>query len=98
MKQYCRYCAFCIEADDFRCSNHPKGKQPHWNRKQINQANKCPNFALSDMGDVETGKKYRPQVHGTRERTVAGNIIEIAFPDFNPPGPHGLGQGEGREE
>ncbi|MBR0463482.1 MAG: hypothetical protein IJJ23_03760 [Clostridia bacterium] len=58
MKQYCRYCAFCFEADDFRCSNHPEGKEPHWTREQINRPNNCPNFALSDLGDVETGKQY----------------------------------------
>ena len=61
MKQYCRYCAHCFEADDFRCSDHPKGKQPHWNRKQINRENHCPNFVLSDLGDVETGKEYKPR-------------------------------------
>ena len=61
MKQYCRYCGFCFESDDFRCSNHPEGKEPHWTRAQINRENHCPNFALSDMGDVETGKMYRPR-------------------------------------
>lgn len=62
MKQYCRYCVFCFDAiDEFRCSNHPKGEEPHWNRSQINRENKCPNFALSDMGDVETGKPYKPR-------------------------------------
>ena len=60
MKQYCRYCAFCFEADDFRCSNHPKGEEPHWTRAQINRENHCPNFALTDLGDVETGRPYKP--------------------------------------
>lgn len=59
MPQYCRYCAYCFEADDFRCSNHPDGEEPHWTRQQINQENHCPNFALSDLGDVGTGKKYK---------------------------------------
>ena len=62
MKQYCRYCAFCFDAiDEFRCSNHPECKEPRWNRKQINRENHCKNFALSDLGDVETGKQYRPR-------------------------------------
>ena len=63
MKQYCRYCAFCFQADEdeFRCSDHPKGEQPHWTRKQINRENHCPNFALSDLGDAETEKQYRPR-------------------------------------
>lgn len=62
MNQYCRYCAHCFQADEdeFRCSDHPKGDQPHWTRKQINHQNHCPNFVLSDLGDVETGKKYDP--------------------------------------
>ena len=63
MKQYCRYCAFCFQADEdeFRCSDHPKGEEPHWTRKQINRENHCPHFALSDLGDAETEKPYRPR-------------------------------------
>lgn len=69
MKQYCRYCAFCFEADDFRCSNHPKGKEPHWTRKQINRENHCRNFKLSDLGDVETEKQYKPLSKQRVQRT-----------------------------
>lgn len=62
MKQYCRYCAHCFDAgDDFRCSDHPKGEQPHWSRAQINRENHCTNFALSELGDAETGKQYIPR-------------------------------------
>ena len=68
MKQYCRYCVFCFEADDFRCSNHPKGLQPHWTREQINRPNHCPNFILSDLEDAETGKMYKPQTKRVRRR------------------------------
>lgn len=60
-RQYCRYCAFCFDADEFRCSNHPEGKELRMTRKQVTRENHCPNFALSDLGDVETGKEYRPQ-------------------------------------
>lgn len=70
MKQYCRYCAHCFEADDFRCSDHPRGLEPHWNRQQINRENHCPNFALSDLGDVETGKQYRPRIKGLKRRLI----------------------------
>lgn len=69
MKQYCRYCVFCFKADDFRCSNHPEGKQPHWTREQINRKNHCQNFELSDLGDVETGNPYRPMKERRRART-----------------------------
>ena len=68
MKQYCRYCAHCFEADDFRCSDHPEGKQPHWNRQEINRENHCKNFALSDLGDVETGKPYQPRTAHERQQ------------------------------
>lgn len=61
MIQYCRYCGWCFAADDYRCSNHPRGLQPHWTREQINRPNSCPNFALSDLGDVDTGKPYSPR-------------------------------------
>ena len=71
MKQYCRYCAFCFEADDFRCSNHPDRKNPHWTREQINRPNNCPNFVLSDLGDVETGKLYRPREYSRRVKSDA---------------------------
>lgn len=61
MNQYCRYCAFCFDmCDIYGCSNHPEGKELVMTRKQINRKNNCPNFALTDLGDVETGKPYRP--------------------------------------
>lgn len=71
MKQYCRYCSHCFQADEdeFRCSDHPKEKQPHWSRLQINRENHCPNFALSDLGDAETGKSYRPLSECRRTKT-----------------------------
>ena len=61
MKQYCRYCSFCFASDDYRCSYHPKGLEPHWTREQINRLNHCPNFDLSPLGDVDTGKMYQPR-------------------------------------
>ena len=61
MKKYHRYCAYCFEADDYRCSNHPEGKQPHWTEEQVKRETSCRNFVLSDMGDVITGRKYHPR-------------------------------------
>lgn len=77
MKQYCRYCAFCFEADDFRCSNHPLGEEVHWTRKQINRQNHCPNFALTDLGDVETGKEYKERGTYKKKRKTSGTQISI---------------------
>lgn len=53
----CRYCVFCFEADDFRCSNHPEGKQPHWTEEDIKREVECENFLLSDLGDVLAGEQ-----------------------------------------
>ena len=61
MRQYCRYCAFCFEADDYRCSNHPQGEQPHWTEAEIKRVNHCPNFVISELGDVITGRMYHPR-------------------------------------
>ena len=78
MKQYCRYCAFCFEADDFRCSDHPRGREPHWTRAQINRENRCPNFVLSSLGDVETGKTYQPRTVRTEtECPVPGEQLNL---------------------
>lgn len=75
MKQYCRYCSFCFDADEFRCSNHPEGKELRMTRQQINRENHCPNFALSDLGDVETGRQYKPQQH-RKTLTITDNLPE----------------------
>lgn len=76
MKQYCRYCSYCFQADEdeFRCSDHPKGEQPHWTREQINRANSCPNFDLSDLGDAETGRPYQPRAE---KRLVADGQMTL---------------------
>lgn len=73
MKQYCRYCAFCFDAGEFRCSNHPDGKQIYMTRSDINRANKCPNYQYSDLGDVETGKQYRP-LKSKRTKRINRNL------------------------
>lgn len=78
MKKYCRYCAFCFESDDFRCSNHPDGKQPHWTEEDIKKENHCKNFILSDLGCVITGRKYKP-----RDNVKANNDNKEKFHQLN---------------
>lgn len=56
-KQYCRYCGFCLSGDVYYCSAYDKLLREN----TIKRANKCRNFVLSDLGDVDTGKKYKPQ-------------------------------------
>ena len=77
MKQYCRYCAVCFDGGDYRCSNHPKGKQPHWGEEQIKRVNHCKNFALSDLGDVITGKQYKPRTR--KPKTEKESFEQLSF-------------------
>lgn len=75
MKKYHRYCAYCFAADDYRCSNHPEGKEVHWTEEQVKRATTCKNFALTDMGDVITGRQYQPR-NSTRKRD---NNLNVQF-------------------
>ena len=57
MKQYCRYCAFCCYGDTAYCT----AKNGVLSDSAIRRENHCREFALSDLGDVETGKQYQPR-------------------------------------
>lgn len=59
MRKYCRYCAFCISGDAYYCTEH---KEALGNVKQVTQ---CPDFVLSELGDVDTGKQYKPRKRDT---------------------------------
>jgi hypothetical protein len=61
MKQYCRYCSFCFEADQYRCSAEINGQQLYMTERDIKRPNKCPGFTLSELGDVITGRQYKPR-------------------------------------
>ena len=77
MKKYHRYCAFCFEADDYRCNNHPDGKEVHWSEEQIKRATNCKNFALSN--DVITGKKYCPRDNAKESNTERYRHEQLSF-------------------
>lgn len=79
MKQYCRYCSYCFVADDYRCSNHPEGKEPHWTEEDIKRENHCKNFALSDMGCVINGRKYQPRNNTRKPKTENDGFEQLSF-------------------
>jgi len=57
MKQYCRYCAFCLERDGYLCiaGDIPRTRT----ESQIRHSNDCKAFA--DCGlDIFTGEPRRP--------------------------------------
>ena len=57
MTQYCRYCAFCIEGDAVFCTLH----EELLSDKKARMVNHCKDFALSELGDVFTGRQYVPR-------------------------------------
>lgn len=66
MKQYCRYCAFCIAPDDeYYCDLHDRfvnGKSE----------NRCADFAMSELGDADgSGRQYHPR----KEKYDDGQIV-----------------------
>ena len=78
--QYCRYCAFCFEADDFRCSAMPDGKELHMSEAEIKRQNNCKYFVLSDLGCVITGRQYKPRQYKTRDNNkYNSNDKQLSF-------------------
>ena len=57
MSQYCRYCAFCCHGDAYYCGEH----EEVLSKSQVKRANNCKEYAQSDLGDVDTGKQYKPR-------------------------------------
>lgn len=53
--KYCRYCAFCISGDCYYCTCHDK------ELSRVDKVTNCPDFVMSEMGDVDTGKPYKPR-------------------------------------
>ena len=57
MKQYCRYCAYCIDGNGLYCTCHDK----ILSESKIKSVNQCKDFTLTDMGDILTGRQYKPR-------------------------------------
>ncbi len=56
--KYCRYCTFCIdiENDCYYCTYFDKIL------KRIDKVVSCVEFVMSELGDVDTGKQYKPRI------------------------------------
>lgn len=76
MKQYCRYCAFCFEADQFRCSAEVNGQQLYMTERDIKRPNNCPAFSLSELGDVITGRQYKPREKKVQEDNSQPSLFD----------------------
>lgn len=53
--KYCRYCAYCINGDCYYCTDHEKVLD------RVDRVTSCPDFVMSEFGDVDTGKQYKPR-------------------------------------
>ena len=53
--KYCRYCSWCVYGDQYYCGCHDKVL------KRVDKPTSCEDFHESELGDVETGKKYTPR-------------------------------------
>ena len=53
--KYCRYCAFCINGDAYYCTDRDKVLN------RVDRPTNCPDFVMSELGDVDTGKHYKPR-------------------------------------
>ena len=54
--RYCRYCAYCFGGDCYYCSHKDKVL------KRVDVQTQCKDFVASLLGDVDTGKPYKPRV------------------------------------
>lgn len=69
MAKYCRYCAHCISGDAYYCTAFDKVLY------NIKSAVNCSKFALSQLGDVDTGKSYKPR----ETVTVCDDSTQLTF-------------------
>lgn len=53
--KYCRYCSWCVYGDKYYCGCHDKPL------KRIDIPTNCNEFVESELGDVETGRMYKPR-------------------------------------
>lgn len=67
--KYCRYCAHCTSGDAYYCTEFEKVL------RNIKSAVKCPLFTLSTLGDVDTGKPYKPR----KSVAVCDDSAQLAF-------------------
>ena len=69
--KYCRYCAFCINGDVYYCTDRNKVL------KSVDRPTSCPDFVMSELGDVDTGKLYKPRAPHRTNNTAAVQQITL---------------------
>lgn len=58
MKQYCRYCGFCIESDfGFYCTDHNE----ELTEAKVKRVNHCPDYGFINIDVFDEKRKYKPR-------------------------------------
>lgn len=57
MKQYCKYCAYCVDGDAYYCTL----KDIVLSESKVKRTNCCADYQYSVLGDVDSGKQYTPR-------------------------------------
>lgn len=68
--KYCRYCSFCFYGDVYYCSDKDKVLN------RIDKPVNCNHFVESELGDVNTGKRYRPRRKHKKDTTRQISLFE----------------------
>ena len=66
--KYCRYCSFCILGDCYYCTCHDK------TLKRVDKPTNCEDFAESELGDVETGNRYKPRAKKAKDDALQTSL------------------------
>ena len=72
MKQYCRYCVYCIENDTYYCMS----KQKQLSKNSIRVVNNCPEYDYCGE-DIITGKEHKPKEY--QKRTFREDGGQLSF-------------------
>lgn len=78
MKQYCRYCGLCCEVDGGYYCNE---KEQLMTESEIKRANNCKYYGYTDVGDVITGKQYKPRKSYKRHSKQTPQCEQISLED-----------------
>lgn len=69
--KYCRYCAFCVSGDCYYCTDHDKVLN------NVNRPTNCHDYVMSELGDVDTGKPYKPKKPSKTKNAVIMQQITL---------------------
>lgn len=74
MKQYCRYCGFCIDIDQYYCTD----QQKFLSEVSVKSTNNCKNYGYCGM-DVVTGKDHKTRDYNQRHLKIDDGQQEKLF-------------------